>query len=149
MDEFMITRYLQAALITLTFLAAFPVCAVPLLPEAGSLQISIISTEGTLLASCLGNDFAPCTLTLNSATPAVPGFMVVRNNSTTRTATNIRAEVPFSDITQIPNGSCTNMLPGSICSIRFNPSLMVTHPPTLAIIKGDNTISAQFYIEVI
>lgn len=120
-------------------------------PDSDFLTIQVISpTAGLLKRPCTPKLSPNCLVTLDIAQSATPGLIAVFNSPNSKvTAYNIHAIFPSSitDVAQYPL-ECEAVAPGGNCSILFYPGT-TTHSPTEITVKGDNTKSIYFDLEVI
>ncbi|WP_419419239.1 hypothetical protein ACNVED_11940 [Legionella sp. D16C41] len=126
------------------FLVLIAVQANASLPTAQLATIQLVKkpTNAPHFQACV--PAVSCHIILDTALET-QGFVDVVNTSTV-TATNVRANIPFSDVTN--NSVCTTILPGATCRLVFGPAIM-DHPTTCIPIVGDNTNTIYFELEVL
>lgn len=118
--------------------------------EQPNLQINFISNKTEHIRPCPHPSFAYCTLTISGGT-GFTGSIQITNQSTTITATNVTAIIPASlSGVVFPNPpTSVTLSPGTSGVLSFTGSTITPIPPTLVEVKGDNTQSGYFYIEVL
>lgn len=118
-------------------------------PMSADILISFFSSPNKQIRPCPNPHFASyCTLTISSGT-GLMGAIQVTNQSATITATNITALIPsgINGLVSLQPPTQITLAPGASDTFTFfaaGPAV----PPTLVEVKGDNTQSGFFYIQV-
>ncbi|MBN9231762.1 MAG: hypothetical protein BGO90_14970 [Legionella sp. 40-6] len=118
--------------------------------EQAQIKLNLISEKTKEIRPCPHPSFAYCTLTISSGT-GFTGSIQITNQSTSITAQNVTAIIPGSlSGVVFPNPPTSITLsPGTSGVLSFTGSTISPIPPTLVEVKGDNTQSGFFYIEVL
>ncbi|HRD70711.1 MAG TPA: hypothetical protein PK657_11250 [Legionella sp.] len=117
--------------------------------DSAEIIISLSSGKGHQIRPCPHPSlFAYCTLTISSGT-GFTGAIQITNQSSSITATNIRAIIPasLSGIVFANPPASINLAPGASGNLSFTAS--GNEPPTLIEVRGDNTQPGYFYLEIL